>query len=332
MVNMMRTWASVVAFTTLSLTAGGAESKVSPLDLTGYADEHGAISVQYRGDTIDPYFALQAVLLAKDNGLDISRYALSLGNWMLRRQKPDATFDRFCRNGPVWAACKTADADDAILALWLRFLKAMPQEMARNPAWAKSYQRSLESLSRLLDPTRGVYFVSPVYQHGLFMDNMEVLSMRRELGRMQPGIQMPTSEMLARNIERIFRDGKTGNYWVSTQPEQKFVPAAFYPDHVAQVYPLIMGIKLPGHSLANDYRMWMQTHRKTWLAQSRTDFSWGLIAVMALRNNDRASARCWLRETAQAQRTAHWIVTDEVARQILVGQGVEAADDAASCV
>lgn len=307
------------------------EASLKPVDLSGYADDHGAISVQFRGHTLDPYFALQALLLARDHGLDISQYAKRWGDWMVQRQKPDATFDRFCRNGPVWAPCKTADADDAVLALWVRFLSSMPQEMKRNPAWAKSYQASLDALARLFDPVRGVYFVSPVYQHGLFMDNLEVLSMRQDLGRVQASARLPAAEVLARNIERSFRDAKTRKFLVSTQPEQRLVPPTFYPDHVAQAYPLLMGIRLPGQSPASDYRVWMQTHRKSWLAQSHTDFSWGLIALMALRNNDTTSARCWLRETANAQRTAHWTVTDEVARQVLAGRGVVAAIDTTSC-
>ena len=43
-----------------------------PLNLTGYAGADGAISVQHQGGTVDPYFALQALLLAREYGLDIS--------------------------------------------------------------------------------------------------------------------------------------------------------------------------------------------------------------------------------------------------------------------
>ena len=96
------------------------------LDLEGYADTSGAISVQHQGDTVDPYFALQALLLAHSHGLDISTPAKAWGAWLVQRQKPDATFDRFCRNGPVWAPCKTADADDSVLGLWLAFMDSTP--------------------------------------------------------------------------------------------------------------------------------------------------------------------------------------------------------------
>ena len=38
------------------------------LDLQGYTAENGGITVLNSGDTIDPYFAMQALLLAHDNG------------------------------------------------------------------------------------------------------------------------------------------------------------------------------------------------------------------------------------------------------------------------
>ena len=93
-------------------------SRAANLDLTGYAHETGAISIQHEGATIDPYFILQALLLAQEWGFDTTQYAGKWAAWLLARQKPDATFDRYCKNGPVWTPCKTADADDSVLALW----------------------------------------------------------------------------------------------------------------------------------------------------------------------------------------------------------------------
>ena len=42
---------------------GSTDLDGAPLDLSGYADAAGAISVQHQGGTVDPYFALQALLL-----------------------------------------------------------------------------------------------------------------------------------------------------------------------------------------------------------------------------------------------------------------------------
>ena len=87
------------------------------LELDGFIDWTGAITVLHQGDFVDPYFALQALLLAQDNGLDITPAADKWIAWLLVRQKPDATFDRFCQSGQLWLGCKSSDADDAVLAM-----------------------------------------------------------------------------------------------------------------------------------------------------------------------------------------------------------------------
>ena len=73
-------------------------SALPKLELQGYVDDSGAITILNGGDTTDPYFALQALLLAHDNGMDISAPALKFANWLVTHQKPDGTFDRFCKS------------------------------------------------------------------------------------------------------------------------------------------------------------------------------------------------------------------------------------------
>jgi len=288
-------------------------SRAGGLDLTGYADDTGAISIQHNGNTIDPYFTLQALLLAHEHELDISAYAVKWANWMLARQKPDATFDRFCRNGPVWAACKTADADDSLLALWLKFLETMPAELKRNAKWQKSHAAASASLARLVDPARGIYLVSPVYQHGLFMDNLEVWTYKPAHG----GAQNLKHPNFGRAIHKAFWDEAGQRFLVSTQAEQKDTEHAFYPDAVAQIFPLLVTYTpIPGGERAY-YREWMNRHRSDWLKQVRHDFAWGLVAVVALRQNDPVSAQCWISRTLPYRHTVHWTVTDEVVLQIL---------------
>ena len=299
----------------LALVCASAAHAAPPLDLTGFIDDAGAISVQHRGDTVDPYFALQALLLAHDHGLDAREAARRWGAWLMPRQKPDATFDRFCRRGPVWAACKTADADDALHALWLRFLKAFPPA-AGDPRWAASAAASRASLARLLQPAAGYYWASPVYPHGLFIDNLEVWSLER-------------GAAFADSIHRTFWDPGERRYRVSTQLEQREAPRAFYPDAVAQVFPL--AVRFPNPAARTHYREWMTRHRGEWLRQGRTDFAWGLVAVIAMEQADAASAACWLREALPLRHGAHWTVTDEVARQVLLARAVAPAAAEASC-
>lgn len=310
----------------LACLASGPALARPALELAGYADASGAITVQKDGDTVDPYFALQALLLAQDQGLDISRHAAKWAAWLIPRQKPDGTFDRFCRRANTWAPCKTADADDSLLALWLRFLDGQPA-LQGQPDPQKSRAAALQSLRRLEDKGRGIYMVSPVFLHGLFMDNLEVWAWRPS----HAGVQSAAVPDYGRAIHTVFWDPGQRRYHVSTQLEQRQAEPAFYPDAVAQIFPVLVHFPhVPGGNAAW-YAQWMRQHRATWLRQVRTDFAWGLIAVAALEQGDRRSAACWLRATLPARGGPHWTVTDEVVAQVLQMHAVSAAGAKEDC-
>lgn len=307
-----------------------ARAQVAPrLLLDGYVDDHGAITVVHGGDVVDPYFSMQALLLAKENGLDISEIVEKFARWLAPRQKPDGTFDRFCRTTDAnWVSCKTADADDALLAIWMKLLETLPQQLQKDVVLEKSYQISKSALEHLFQPSRGVYMVSPVYLHGLFMDNLEVWSLKSHLRKSG---RRAEADNLARAINATFWDPVNKRFLVSTQLEQSAQPAAFYPDHVAQIFPLLLGFSLLPEPASAYYRSWMRRHRAEWLQQGARDYPWGLIAVLALRQNDKVSAACWLRESQPLRHSARWAVTDEAAHQILVARGVVPASLGASC-
>ncbi len=297
------------------------------LDLAGYIDASGAITVQHGGDTVDPYFALQALLLAHSHGLDISGPAKAWGAWLLQRQKPDATFDRFCRNGPVWAACKTADADDSQLGLWLAFMDTMPATQRNQAEWVRSRTATSAALAKLVDHGKGIYLVSPVYQHGLLMDNLELW----EYTFTHKAAQSARHPSFTKSLAAVFWDEQRKRFLVSTQPGQRDTVHAFYPDAVAQIFPLLVRFPLiPGGARAH-YRRWMAEHRNEWLAQVKDDFAWGLVAIVALQQNDMPSARCWLQSALPHRHSAHWTVTDEVAAQILQARAITPAPETTAC-
>ncbi|MDY7575212.1 hypothetical protein [Actimicrobium sp. CCI2.3] len=280
------------------------------------------------GNVIDPYFALQALLLAQENGLDISAYATSWITWLTARQRLDGSFDRFCRTGPVWLGCREADADDALLAIWLKFLDTVPAQPDSEPTWRKSRHAARTTLESLLDKKRGTYLVSPTFQHGLFMDNLEVWSYHSaQVGQ----AANQRTRQFAQAIHNTFWDAQSGRFLVSTQPEQKTVAAAFYPDHVAQIFPLLVDYPLLPTDAGSYYRSWMKQHRALWLKQVSHDYAWGLIAYVAMKQNDKTSAQCWLREALPYQRTGHWTVTDEVVAQILQSKGLKPAVANSAC-
>jgi len=320
-------YAAILLFT-LSCSYSAFSASPVALDLTGYVDKQGAISVQFNGNTIDPYFTLQALLLARENGLDISAYAMQWANWLIERQKPDGTFDRFCLTQGVWSPCKIADADDALMALWLKFLGTMPHELSTNPRWIHSAQLSQVNLDHLLDSKRGIYLVSPIYQHGLLMDNLEVLSYQLQPDNKE---NMVLAKKLATSIHTIFWDQQHHRFLVSTQAGQQKLASSFYPDQVAQIFPLLVDFSLLPIDRHRYYTLWMKQYRQNWLMQSHDDFAWGVIAVLALKQSDSISASCWLRESSGAQHTSHWIVTDEVARQVLLQRRVTPASIGVDC-
>ncbi|MFN5350604.1 MAG: hypothetical protein ACK5A0_13900 [Polaromonas sp.] len=307
---------------------GGLVAARPALELEGFMSDSGAITILHKGDTSDPYFAMQALLLAHDNGLDISVPAEKFANWLVGRQKPDGTFDRFCQGAnKTWVSCKTADADDSLLALWMRLLDTMPKQLGANPAWLKSYMSSKKSLDHLYQPSRGVYMVSPVYLHGLFMDNLEVWSLKAHSKNTKPA----ELDKLAKDIYATFWQAANQRFLVSTQLEQQTQKPQFYPDHVAQIFPLLVDFPLVPQTAKAYYRNWMRLHRAEWLGHGETDYPWGVLAVLALRQGDEASARCWLRETATMRRSTRWAVTDEASFLILASRRIQAADKNTSC-
>lgn len=311
----------------LSALACAGPVRAATLDLTGYIEPSGAITIQHQGSTVDPYFTLQALLLAQEHGLDTRAVALPWAKWLLARQKLDATFDRFCRTGPVWLACKTADADDSLLALWLKFVDTLPAKTRREPAMVKSHAATSAALARLVNPANGIYLVSPVYQHGLFMDNLEVWSYRPS----HAAAQNQARPSLGASIQRVFWDPAQKRYHVSTQPEQKSTAHRFYPDAVAEIFPhTVQFPHIPGGAKAH-YQRWIAEHRGEWLQQVKGDFAWGLIASVSLRHGDLASVRCWQQTTLSARHSSHWTVTDEVVHQILRAKGITTSTVEKAC-
>jgi len=298
------------------------------LDLRGYADENGVITILNGGDSADPYFALQALMLAHDNGMDIAIPAAKFANWLVTHQKPDGTFNRFCKSPTkTWMSCKTADADDSLLALWMRLLETMPEQLSKTPAWTNSHAVARKALDNLYQPSRGIYMVSPVYLHGLFMDNLEVWSLKAHSKQFKPG----EVAKLAHDIHRTFWQPVNKKFLVSTQLEQQTEKPRFYPDHTAQIFPLLVDFPILPQDARSYYKNWMKLHRKEWLQHSEADYPWGLLAVLALRQGDVPSARCWLREASPMRHSNRWAVTDEAAFQILASRQITPARKTTNC-
>lgn len=279
-------------------------STAKTLDLSGYTDASGAITVQHQGDTVDPYFSLQALWLAQSQGMDISAHALPWARWLTDHYTAAGHLGRYCKTPQGWIWCKAPDADDSSLALWLHLLRNLPASERLQLKASVLEARAWQDLQQLQDTRLGIYKVSPHVAHGLFMDNLEVWS------------TLP-SNRLAHSIRTVFWDAERGLFRVSTQPEHPHPGHAFYPDATAQIYPLLVGFPgVPGGA-AQHYQRWMAQHRTPWLAQIGHEFPWGLIAVVAWQQGDANTVRCWQHKALPLRHSFFWTVTDEVVAQLL---------------
>jgi hypothetical protein len=273
------------------------------LDLQGYADEHGAITVVRGGERVDPYFALQALLLARDQGLDVQAHQARWIAWLAQHQ-PLGVLARYCRTARGWRACARADADDASLALWLRLLRGVPATQ-RPALQADALQAQAEQdLRALQDPRTGLYIVSPDLPYSLWMDNLEVW------------MALPRQALSAALMTHFWQP-QPQRFRTSNQPGHRDQPGRFYPEQTAQIYPLLTGWLPPGQDAQRLYTRWMHSHRSHWLEHMTHDFPWGLIALLAWQRGDAQSMRCWQQRAAPMRHGVRWTVTDEVVAQLL---------------
>ncbi|MDN7674599.1 hypothetical protein QZM22_19220 [Burkholderia oklahomensis] len=287
------------------------------LQLSGYYQRpDGAITVRLNGAGIDPYFAAKALLGAADAQLDARQAARAWIAWLLPRQRADGGFDRFCVKDNQYAACADADADDSMMATWMELLVrfAPPSGMPAN--WARSLARASAHLDTLLDKRTGVYQISPTLHVALLMDNVEVHSALQALAEYyirrsdyaHAGPWSHRADRLSAAILQVFWRGTQSGFRASTQ---QIGDSSFYPEKVAQIFPILSGIRVPDQSNETVYAQWMHRYGKTWLQLAGTDFPWGLIALIAYKMNDWNTVACWHARSGPYRHGPHWNVLEE---------------------
>jgi hypothetical protein len=288
------------------------------LDISAYQTPDGAITAMYQSNIVDPYFASRALLVAKDEGFNVDEQANAWIAWAIKKQEPNGLFNRYRRNGlGGWDSYRISDADDASLALWLELLYRVKSPADMNDDWKASIEKTKTQLALLLDPEQGIYHVSVALPVGLLMDNAEIYAAlrniavaQRDAGNMKEAQEYDdNANALGRHILQVF--GKDGEFAVSTQMKNG---DAFYPDKVAQLFPVIYHVQ-DGAQAQDVYRHWMWNNGNEWLAQRTDDFAWGLVAVLALDMKDIYSASCWRQRAEPMRYSRHWNVLEEVALQ-----------------
>lgn len=311
------------------LCAASSVAQAHSFDAGPYQQPDGAITLIPGGNEVEPYFAAKALIVAQDAGLDTHDAAVKWIAWMLPRQKKDGRIDRWCKKNGEWKDCGAADADDSMMAMWAELLyrnagdKGLPLEWQQSADKALAYEKTLKN-------RWGVYYVSHRNHVPLFMDNVEIYSAFKDIGKqisrwsLNGAADMHAqSEELAGAITRVFWDGSRGRFRPSTQKSRP----GFYPDAVGQTYPWLEGMPTPQDPLEG-WKQWKQEYGRGWLLESYDPHPWGLLAVTAIKLNDAATAGCWLKQASPRRGGTDWNILEEA-----VFQAVEAkvGTNASSC-
>jgi hypothetical protein len=321
----------------LSAIAVSAQTRQLELKDNGYQLENGAITLAYKGQFIDPYFAIRALLSAHSLGMNIEKVASAYIDWQLPRQETNGLFKRYCLDegltpnattgaAPVWVACADADADDALLAMWIELLYLMAPEQGLPAQWKQSVLAARRQLALIYDKSRGIYLISRSNPVGLLMDNIEIYAALRSTAEQQKRLGMHQlaqtstrqAKQLEQSIQKVFRPSQQGDFRISTQAPE---PSRFYPEEVGQLFaPLFampvgkMGAKEYGQFTLN---RWLKQHEAAWLAHEKDHFPWGLIALAAEKNETQETARLWTERAAPLRHSDRWNVLEEAIFQSL---------------
>lgn len=293
------------------------------LDLTKYQTYDGALTLTPGGNEVEPYFATKALVVAQDAGLNTHDAALKWIAWMLPRQRKDGRIDRWCRksSNSEFRDCRRADADDAMLALWVELLYRNASDKGLPLEWQQSADRALTYEKKLLARS-GVYYISRRNRASLFMDNVEIYSAFKDIGEqlsrwdLSGAARMAAdSQELAGAITRVFWDQAQGRFRPSTQKSRP----GFYPDAVGQTYPWLAAMPT-SQDPREGWKAWKTSYARGWLLETYDPHAWGLLALTALKLDDTNTAACWMHEAAVHRGGANWNILEEATFQAVTNK------------
>ena len=91
----------------------------------------------------------------------------------------------------------------------------------------------------------------------------------------------------------------------------------FYPDRVAQIYPLLGGLPDLRRDRRSAYESWLRTNKNEWQMLRADYFPWGLVAIVAKSMGDGGVAACWAANAAALRTGPRWNVLEEAVYEIL---------------
>src|SRR5947209_8559803 len=280
----------------------------------------GAVVLDTNAVDVEPYFATKALIVAQDAGLDIRDAGVAWIQWLMPRQKSDGRFERYCRKGgEEFHACRAADADDSLLALWLQLLYRLAPDSGIPAEWQQSVSKAAKQLSKLRNGRLGIYHVSTRNHVALFMDNVEVYSALKDIAQAQARFgdskaansTRAAADKLASAIKHVFWDDH--NHWF--RPSMQKGRPGFYPDVVAQIFPWLEDMPVSDQDPQAAWKDWRSRFAAAWIQTKYDPHPWGLVALAALKMGDDNTALCWLSHSHHLRYSSRWNILEEAVMQ-----------------
>jgi hypothetical protein len=325
-----RSCAAMLLALGVSMTAAAADARPAAPGFDDFTAANGAMTVFARGDYVEPYTAIYALLVAHRLGVDVHARASALAHWLLPYQQANGPFPRICRSGDAqWVACGPADADDSLAVFWCMLVSEV---LKGDQALEASCGRSLENLATLWDLQRATFRARFGRPEAYFADNVEVAGALGGLRARPDSATRYARELSQLPSQRQMLDGLTRSYGynpaVSLEPEHATLPPApygFYPNVVAPVYLWLSDVST-GAQAMRQWAVWKYRHAEDWLAGRSDRYPWGLIALAAYKAGDRQTAAAWLRASAGWRAQGRWNLLEEGVRIGLLHAMPDTAD------
>jgi len=273
----------------------------------------GAIAFDQRGRKVIPYFSnLAALPLLDQDPAAAKRYM----EWYVQRlNKPDrfglygTVYDRFY-DGGVERTTEDYDSADSYAATFLTLVKEYTQKTG-DLEWVRSNASDVNMVAGAiiaLQDSDGLVWAKSNYKMKYLMDNSEnfrgledwaqVLEM---LGRSTDAEYVHArAAMVRQGIEDVLWDNRLGRYMWAAGQNYRRVPRSnvWYPDNVAQVYPIVFGLVPPDSPRARTLYAEVARRFPQWEQYVKDDpFPWTIMAYAAAMVGDAGRASVFIDTT-----------------------------------
>ncbi len=253
-------------------------------------------------------------------GLGVAR-GVVLDHWLRASDLAEST----CPAGMAPALCNHVDAFDSTAALMLLMADTYAATtgdtaLLREPAMRQALEAAAGALIRLTQPD-GLTWAKPTHPVAYLMDAVEVVAGWRAWARIQRDVlaQPASADISLDFVRRVdaalhdrLWDAKSGLWRVSADAVAPRLDR-WYPDAVAQAWPLLWSAGLDAQASARAVEAWRRAAREwrgnaDWAARNvdPAGFWWPAVAVAAHCTGDTSSARTWVRRAR-----ARWLSPEE---------------------